>query len=61
MAVLIEAISVVVRLGAIFERFPKAWESFKAAVPNGTLCSDNELTGTDVYVGRTSTSPLPEK
>jgi hypothetical protein len=43
MAVLIEAISVVVRLGAIFERFPEGWEGFKAAVPNGTLCSDNEL------------------
>src|ERR1700730_3882579 len=43
MAVLIEAISVVVRLEAIFERFPKGWEGFKAAVPNRTLCSDNEL------------------
>jgi hypothetical protein len=43
MAVLIEAISVVVKLGAVFGRFPGAWDGFKAVVPNRTLCSDNEL------------------
>lgn len=43
MAVLIEAISVVVRMGAILERFPEGWEGFKTAAPNATLCTDNEL------------------
>jgi hypothetical protein len=43
MAVLIEAISVVIRLDAIRHRFPGGWQAFKLAVPNKTLCADNEI------------------
>ncbi|WP_257165528.1 hypothetical protein [Bradyrhizobium sp. SRS-191] len=43
MAVLIEAISVVVKLSSLFERSPAGWEDLKTSVPNNTLCSDNEL------------------
>lgn len=43
MAVLIEGISVVVRCSAIAERFPGAWPAFRDAIPNTTLCCDNEL------------------
>ena len=43
MAVLIEAISVVVRADAILERFPGGWDGFKELVPNQTLCADNEI------------------
>ncbi|MGJ5044079.1 MULTISPECIES: hypothetical protein [unclassified Bradyrhizobium] len=43
MAVLIEAISVVVKLASLFERAPTGWDGFKASLPNATLCSDNEL------------------
>ena len=43
MAVLIEAISVVVRADAILERFPVGWDGFKDMVPNRTLCADNEI------------------
>jgi hypothetical protein len=41
MAVLIEAISVVIRVDRLLELF--GWEEFKKSVPNDTLCSDNEL------------------
>jgi hypothetical protein len=43
MAVLIEAISVVIRTDALFEKYPGGWNAFKKIVPNKTLCSDNEL------------------
>lgn len=43
MAVLIEGISVVIRCSAIFGRFPGSWPAFRDAVPNKTLCCDNEL------------------
>lgn len=43
MAVLIEAISVVVRADAILERFPGGWAGFYELVPNQTLCADNEI------------------
>ena len=42
MAVLIVAISVVVRADALLRAF-RDWESFKATVPNRTLCADGEL------------------
>ena len=42
MAVLIEAISVVVRADAILRAFDD-WEAFKALAPNRTLCADGEL------------------
>lgn len=43
MAVLIEAISVVIRCESIARRFSGGVENFIASVPNGTLCSDGEL------------------
>ncbi len=43
MAVLIEAISVVIRADAIRNKFPGGWEGFKHIVPNQTLCADNEI------------------
>jgi len=43
MAVLIEAISVVVRADAISGKFPGGWDGFERIVPNQTLCADNEI------------------
>lgn len=43
MAVLVEGISVIVRVQAIHDRFPGGWASFVLKVPNSSLCSDNEL------------------
>src|SRR5262245_3674984 len=43
MAVLIEAISVVIRADALLPAFGSDWECFKQTVPNGTLCADGEL------------------
>lgn len=43
MAVLVEAISVIVRRDAIERGFHGGWREFESAVPNSTLCSDDEL------------------
>lgn len=43
MAVLIEAISVVVRADSILKKFPGGWTAFMKIVPNETLCADNEI------------------
>ena len=43
MAVLIEAISVVVKMSALFERYPGGWEAFRDNAPNQTLCADGQL------------------
>lgn len=43
MAVLIEAISVIVRIPAIQDKYPGGWESFRDAAPNQTLCADSQL------------------
>lgn len=43
MAVLIEAISVVVRSDRLVGEFPGGWAAFKSHVPNSTLCADEEL------------------
>jgi hypothetical protein len=43
MAVLVEAISVVVRVDTIGDRYPGGWLAFEKDVPNQTLCCDNEL------------------
>jgi len=43
MAVLVEAISVIVRRSAVDARFPGRWPAFAAAAPNRTLCSDGEI------------------
>jgi hypothetical protein len=41
-AVLVEGISVIVRMDRLFDCF-KDWELFKDIVPNQTLCADGEL------------------
>lgn len=43
MAVLVESISVVIRVDALLKKFPGGCEGFKEIVPNQTLCADNEL------------------
>lgn len=43
MAVLIEAISVVVRADALLSKFHGGWDAFKERIPNQTLCADNEI------------------
>jgi hypothetical protein len=43
MAVLIEAISVVIRADALLAAYNDDWEAFKETVPNETLCADGEL------------------
>jgi hypothetical protein len=43
MSVLVEAISVIVLKSSIEARYPGGWPAFVEAVPNGTLCADDEL------------------
>ena len=43
MAVLIEAISVVIRADELLINFPAGWDTFKSIVRNQTLCADNEI------------------
>ena len=43
MAVLVEAISVIVRRDAITARFSGGWRQVLAIVPNSTLCADEDL------------------
>jgi hypothetical protein len=43
MAVLVEAISVIIRADAIASRHPGGWPAFRDDVPNGTLCADEEI------------------
>lgn len=43
MAVLVEAISVIIRRDAINQRFAGGWEAFVDCVPNATLCYDEDL------------------
>lgn len=43
MAVLIEAISVVVRVASIHDEFAGGWSAFEELIPNATLCCDNEI------------------
>jgi hypothetical protein len=43
MAVLIEAISVVIQLRAVQSKYPGGWSGFAARCPNRTLCADGEL------------------
>jgi hypothetical protein len=43
MAVLVEGTSVVIRADALLKKFPGGWFAFEAAVPNQTLCADNEI------------------
>jgi hypothetical protein len=43
MAVLVEALSVIVRVKAILEKFTGGIDAFYGIVPNKTMCADNEL------------------
>jgi hypothetical protein len=43
MAILIEAISVVLRADSVIAKYPGGWDRFVADAPNQTLCSDSEL------------------
>ncbi len=43
MAVLIEAISVVVKRSSVDEKFDGGWQAFVDNVPNDTLCADDEI------------------
>ena len=43
MAVLVEAISVVIRKAAIHEKYPGGWDAFTENAPNQTLCADSSL------------------
>ena len=43
MAVLIEGLSVVIRVDAINARYPGGWEAFAANAPNASVCWDGEL------------------
>ena len=43
MAVLIEAISLVIRGDALLAVFENDWQAFTRTVPNATLCADGEL------------------
>lgn len=43
MAVLVEAISVIVRRKSIEEKYPGGWKAFVENVPNATLCADDEI------------------
>ena len=43
MAVLVEAISVIVRRDAIDAKYPGGWEAFVEDTPNATLCYDDEI------------------
>jgi hypothetical protein len=42
-AVLVEANSVIIRTQAIRERYTGGWNEFAEAVPNGTLCTDDDV------------------
>ena len=43
MAVLVEAISVIVRKDAIERAYPSGWRDFVEYVPNETFCADDDL------------------
>lgn len=43
MAVLCEALSVIVRYRAIDSKFLGGWQHFETCVPNQTMCTDNDL------------------
>ncbi len=43
MAVLVEAISVIIRRDSIVAKYPGGWDSFVDAVPNATLCHDADI------------------
>lgn len=44
MAVLVEAISVIVKVEALQRSYPGGWEGYRDAAPNATFCCDPEIT-----------------
>lgn len=43
MPVLVEGISVILRVNAIEEKYPDGWEGFARDCPNNSLCADGDL------------------
>lgn len=43
MAVLAEAISVIIKAESIINKFPGGWQEFTSHIPNQTLCADGEI------------------
>ncbi len=43
MALLAEAISIVVKISSLHAKYPGGWETFRRDCPNRTLASDGEL------------------
>lgn len=43
MTVLVEGISVIIKLDAVNRVFPNGWEDFREHLPNFTLCKDDRL------------------
>ena len=43
MAILIEAISVIIKLNKIIELYPHGWEAFLKNAPNQTICADQHI------------------
>ena len=43
MTVLVEGVSVIIKLAAIDRVIPDGWEGFRQYMPNFTLCKDNDL------------------
>ncbi len=43
MAVLIEAISVIIRRTTINDKYPGGWDDFVLTAPNNTLCADDKI------------------
>lgn len=43
MAVLVEAISIIIRRKTIDEKYPGGWNAFVEDAPNRTLCADNKI------------------
>jgi hypothetical protein len=43
LAVIVEGISVIIKLSSILNKYPGGWLSFQEHVPNYTLCADGEL------------------
>lgn len=43
MAVLIGAISIVIKAEKLLSKYPGGWERFRNSVPNQTLCADGEI------------------
>ncbi len=43
MAVLVEAISIIIRRTAIDKKYPGGWDAFVKNAPNQTLCADKKI------------------